>query len=166
MTNSRAVAHKSWVGSCSPSTLGFTRSNLHNSQFQPLSLPSHHKDFSLPAPLSSFKSFKWVQISLHINLWLWIPCTQSYHTHTFKAMTPLRRIFPHATFKALTPLRRIFPSVGLDKEILTSSHSFFPLIYIRNKKLKSCSQHAFSFLWVEPRTKWCNAYHGESSSKN
>ena len=54
MTNSQAVAHKSWVARCSPSTPGFSCNNLQNIHGFSHSQSSHHKDFSLPAPFSSF----------------------------------------------------------------------------------------------------------------
>ena len=81
MTNSQEVSHKSWVARCSPSNPGLSCHNLHNFHGfnHSHSQSSHHKDFSLPALLSSFESFKIACIyefraikvlphNLHLNL--------------------------------------------------------------------------------------------------
>ena len=62
VTNSQAVSHKSWVARCSLSTLGFIHNKLHNFHGfnHSHSQSSHHKDLSLPAPLSNTLSCQWI----------------------------------------------------------------------------------------------------------
>ena len=86
VTNTQAVAHKSWVARCFPSTPGCSCNNLHNFHGfnHSHSLSSHHKDFSLPVLLASFNpSNNLLKISLHISLRLSIHATKvlPYNLH-------------------------------------------------------------------------------------
>lgn len=69
-------------------------------------------------------SNKWLQISLHLSLWLWIPCYHSLTTPCILKTIPSP--YPFDFLALAVDLRIIFPPLGLDKEILTSPHSLTP----------------------------------------
>ena len=149
VTNSYVVAHISWVVRCFPTGFIANRGFHYYHSFNPHhSQSSQHSDFSLPASPSSFLFFKWLQIFLHISLQLALP-----HPHIYS--TPCPSPANHCFFTTCTGVEENLSTPGVRQrnlKLIALPH----LINTRNKK-KSWSHSASWFLWVKPRTKWCDS---------